>query len=284
MKINIILITYNQAKCISQALESILMQETDLDVEIIVADDCSTDDTLSIIKNLSKHSKFHFNFLEQTNNLGFVKNYQRAFKACDTNYVLIMEGDDYWTSPNHIQQHVDFLENHQECSMSYNRHLRVFVDQDREDILDWENDKDFELITTEQLALSNRIGNLSCCAFRGNLIKDLDSKLFDMNIADWMLGMYMGQFGYLAYLKDITSAYRIHDKGLWSKLDEEAQFKRVLELIDIYDNYFGFKYKEYFDRHRKRLNILLYGDHSLKGIIKGITPIFVRKLYRKFIH
>ncbi len=284
MKVNVILITYNHSECIAQALESILIQETAHEVEIIVADDCSTDDTLDIIKRHKNNSDFRYVYLEQTSNLGFVKNYQRAFKACNGDYVLIMEGDDYWTTANHIEQHVSFLEKHSECSMSYNRHLRVFVDQNREEVFEWTAEKEYEYVTTEQLTLGNRIGNLSCCAFRGQLIKAIDPALFSVNIADWMLGMYMGQFGNLAYLKDVTSAYRIHDKGLWSQLNEEAQFKKVLDLIDIYDNYFKYKYKEYFDKHRKRLNILLYGDKSLKGRIKEITPTFLRNLYRKIIH
>ncbi len=281
MKINIILITYNHAAYIRQTLESILMQEISADVEIIIADDCSPDNTADIIKEYEDKTDFTFTYLQHPHNLGYVRNYQQAFKACAGDYVAIMEGDDYWTSPNHLQNHINHLVEHPDSPMSYNRHLRLFVDQGREEIFDWLSDKDYELVTTEQLAMGNRIGNLSCCMFRGKYIKEIDAQLFDMEIADWMLGMYMGQFGPLMYLKEVTSAYRIHDNGQWSKMDERSQFIRTIELINEYDNYFNYKYTEAFTKHKRRLEILLYGDKSLKGRLKSIVPEFIRKMLRK---
>ena len=281
MKVNIILITYNHAEYIRRTLESILMQKTVYDVEIIVADDSSPDNTVDIIKEYENQSSFSFTFLPKTVNLGYNLNYRRAFAACTGNYVAIMEGDDYWVQSNHLQNHVDHLEKQYEASMSYNRHIRLFSDQNREEIFDWTSDNDYELVTTEQLALGNRIGNLSCCVFRGDLIRNLDPNLFDMEIADWMLGMYMGQFGPLLYLKEVTTTYRIHDNGQWSRMDEKAQSKRIIELINEYDKYFNYKYTKAFTKHKQRLEILLYGDKSFKGFIKSITPEFIKKVYRK---
>lgn len=282
MKINIILITYNHANYIKQTLESILMQELPYyDVEIIVADDCSTDNTVDIIKEYEASTPFSFLYLAKTKNIGYVRNYQQAFAACTGDYIAIMEGDDYWLTPHHLQNHISFLEKLPDSSMSYNRHLRLFEDQNREEIFDWTDDKDYQLITTEQLALGNRIGNLSCCIFRGKSVQLLDQKLFDMEIADWMLGMYMGQFGPLLYLKDVTSAYRIHDNGQWSQMNERDQCVRVIELINEYDQYFNYKYTTYFTKHKRRLEILLYGDKSLKGRLKSITPSFIKRIYNK---
>ncbi|MDR1881226.1 MAG: glycosyltransferase [Prevotella sp.] len=284
MKINVILVTYNHAGYIRQALESILMQKTAHDVEIIVADDCSTDNTVDIIKEYTDKTSFTFNFLSSLHNAGYNKNYRQAFAACTGDYVAIMEGDDYWVKPNHLQNHIDFLEKHSGASMSYNRHIRLFAGQDREEIFDWVDARDHEQVTTEDLALGNRIGNLSCCVFRGKHIQGLDQKLFDMEIADWMLGMYMGQFGPLLYLKDATTAYRIHDNGQWSRMNGKAQCMRVLDLINEYDKYFNYKYTEAFTKHKRRLEILLYGDKSLKGRIKNITPGSIRKFYRKLFN
>ena len=281
MKINVILITYNHAHYICQALESILMQKLGYEVEIIVADDCSTDNTVDIIKEYEDKTPFRFTFLHKECNVGYNKNYRQAFAACTGDYVAIMEGDDYWLKSNHLQNHIDFLDRFPDSPMSYNRHLRLFEDQNREEIFDWNGAEDYERVTTEQLAMGNRIGNLSCCVFRGEHIRNLDPELFDMEIADWMLGMYMGQFGPLLYLKDVTSAYRIHDNGQWSRMTEREQFIRIIELINLYDKYFNYRYTEFFTKHKRRLEILLYGDKSLKGRIKSITPEFIRKRINK---
>ncbi len=283
MKINVILITYNHAAYICQALESILMQKTEHEVEIIVADDCSPDNTVDIIREYENKTSFRFTYLPKDKNIGYNKNYQQAFAACTGDYVAIMEGDDYWVKINHLQNHIDLLTEQSAASMSYNRHIRLFEDQNREEIFEWTDNKDYQIVTTEELALGNRIGNLSCCMFRGDLIRNLDPKLFDMDIADWMLGMYMGQFGPLLYLKEVTSAYRIHDNGQWSKMSEEEQCKKVIEFINEYDKYFNYKFTIPFTKHKRRLEILLYGDKSLKGRLKSITPEFIKNIYRKII-
>lgn len=284
MKVNIILITYNHAAYIRQTLESILMQKVDADVEIIIADDYSPDNTVDIIREYEDKTPFTFTYLYKEKNTGYIRNYQQAFAACTGDYIAIMEGDDYWVKPNHLQNHIHHLEKYPEASMSYNRHIRLFVDQKREEIFDWTGGDDYELVTTGQLALGNRIGNLSCCMFRGKYIRDIDPKLFDMEIADWMLGMYMGQFGSLLYLKDATSAYRIHDNGQWSRMTEKEQFIRIIELINEYDNYFNYKYTESFTKHKRRLEILLYGDKTLRGRIKEMAPSFIKSMYRRIIH
>lgn len=283
MKINVILITYNHSQYIRQTLESILMQETSAEVELIVADDCSLDDTVDIIREYEDKTSFSFVYLPQVKNMGYIRNYQRAFAACTGDYVAIMEGDDYWLKPNHLQNHIDHLEQDSEASMSYNRHVRLFVDQNREEIFDWSSDEYYELVTTSDLTLGNRIGNLSCCVFRGTYIQNIDARLFDLEIADWMLGMYMGQFGPLLYLKDVTSVYRIHERGQWSQMNAKTADLKVIELIDEYDKYFDYKYTDTFGRHKRRLEILHFGDNSLRGRIKSLAPSFARKIFRKII-
>lgn len=280
MKVNVILITYNHEKCIKQAVDSILMQKTNKDIEIIVADDASTDGTVSIINEYVDKPPFRFTFLSKEANLGFVKNYQRAFNACDGEYIAILEGDDYWTSPHHLERHINFLEDHRECTMSYNRHVRYWVDEHRFEVFDWDSNEDYKYITSQRIALENCIGNLSCCVFRGKLIKELKPELFDIYVTDWMLGMVMGQYGFIAYQKEVTSAYRIHSTGQWSHMSGEEQAKTVIKLIEEYDKFLEYKYTEEFTKHKKRLEICLYGDKSVKGNLKKITPEFIRKAYR----
>lgn len=279
-KVNIILITYNQEKYIGQAVESILKQKSTHDIEVIVADDASPDRTVSIIEEYASTTPIRFTFLPKVPNLGFIKNYQRAFNACDGDYIAILEGDDYWTSPHHIEHHVNFLEEHWECTMSYNRHVRYWVDEHRFEVFDWDSPDNYKYITSQRLVLENCIGNFSCCVYRGKLIRELKPELFDLDFADWLIGIIMGQYGFLAYQKEITSAYRIHAKGQWSHMSGEEQAKKVIKMIDIYDVFLEYKYTKEFTKHRKRLEICLYGDKSMKGNLKKITPEFIKNAYR----
>lgn len=255
------------------------MQETNFTFDVIVADDCSPDSTLSIIKEYAEDSKIKFLFLPNVENLGYVKNYKRAFEACKAEYIAIMEGDDYWTSPLHLQKHVDFLESHPECTMSFNRHERLFVDKGYNDIPEWKTEKDFRLISSNEMALGNQIGNLSCCVFR-NI--EIEPNVFEAYFfADWLLGMYLGMFGSLAQQKEVTSAYRVHDNGQWSRMSEEEQYHTILKMIDSYDPILKYKYTDEFSLYKKRININLYGDKSLKGRLKNLIPNCIIQTYSK---
>lgn len=281
MKLNVILITYKQERYIRQAIESILMQKTNFAFNIIVADDCSPDATLDIIREYAKDSAVEFHFLESTTNLGHTKNYQRAFAACNGEYIAIMEGDDYWTSPMHLQKHVDFLDKRAAYSMSFNRHIRFFEEQDREEVFEWNDAKEYQPIFTQEMIFINKIGNLSCCVFRNKLIKQLDSSIYDIQFADWLLGLLMSQYGPLGYLKETTSTYRIHNYGQWSEKNEVEQDKTILEVVDRYNEFLHYRYNADFQELKRRKTINIYGDKSLRGKIKQITPQFLINLYRK---
>lgn len=279
MKLNVILITYKQEDYIRQTIESILMQKTNFEFNIVVADDCSPDSTLEIIREYAQDTLINFEFLPNSENLGYVKNYKRAFTACKAKYIAIIEGDDYWTSPLHLQKHIDFLDSHQDCTMSFNRHERLFVDKGYNDIPEWNYEENYRSITSNEMALGNQIGNLSCCVLR-NI--EIEEAVFDAYFfADWLLGMYLGMFGYLAQQKDVTSAYRVHDNGQWSRMSEKEQYITILKMIDVYNPILKYKYNDEFSLYKKRININLYGDKSLRGRIKNLIPNFIMQTYRK---
>lgn len=109
MKLSVLVVTYNQEKYIAQCLDSILSQNTSFDYEIIVSDDCSTDNTPSIIKKYAAiHSEIKPVFNKK--NVGFVCNWKIALSHCVGDYIAILEGDDYWLTDYRIQRQVEFLD------------------------------------------------------------------------------------------------------------------------------------------------------------------------------
>lgn len=252
--IDIILCCYNQEKTIEKALLSIYSQVTSEKANLIIADDSSADKTLEIIKRITPPDWINQVYLEKENNLGFVKNYKRAFNSCHSDFVFILEGDDYWHSPNHIEQHLVFLRENIDISMSMNRLTLLYENSGKIDYSYW--DDNWGLVKKWTLAeqiYANRLGNLSGCCFRGELIRKLPKKLFDIYFADWLLGMIMAQDGNIAIFKETTSTYRICPNGQWSRMTQEEQRLEMLKCADIYEKYFDFKYKTEFEALRARL-------------------------------
>jgi glycosyltransferase involved in cell wall biosynthesis len=95
MKISIALCTYNGAKYLQAQLESIALQTRPPD-ELIVCDDCSIDDTKSILESFSKASPFPVRLFYNKKNLGTLKNFERAIAECDGDIIALSDQDDVW--------------------------------------------------------------------------------------------------------------------------------------------------------------------------------------------
>lgn len=112
--VSVICVTYNHEKYIREALDSILMQETDFAFEVLIGEDCSTDGTRDILKEYEKKYPERFRMYYRKQNLGATKNEYELFMAAKGKYIAALELDDIWTDPLKLQKQYDFLESHEE--------------------------------------------------------------------------------------------------------------------------------------------------------------------------
>lgn len=112
--VSVICVTYNHEKYIREALDSILMQQTDFDFEIRVGEDCSTDGTREILREYEKNYPNRFHMYYRKKNLGATKNEYELFMDAKGKYIAALELDDIWTDPLKLQKQFDFLEAHEE--------------------------------------------------------------------------------------------------------------------------------------------------------------------------
>lgn len=104
-RVSVLMATYNGARYIRQSINSILAQ-TWKDFEIIIADDCSTDDTLDVI---SRHDDPRLRIIRNEHNLGAVGSRNRCFAEARGEYVALLDHDDL-SRPHRLQRQVEFLE------------------------------------------------------------------------------------------------------------------------------------------------------------------------------
>jgi len=95
--ISICTLTYNHEKFISKAIESALEQKCSYKIEMIISDDCSTDNTVEIIKEYAAKYPGIIKPIFNAKNLGPKKNNVQCLTACTGKYIAGLEGDDYWT-------------------------------------------------------------------------------------------------------------------------------------------------------------------------------------------
>ena len=114
--VSVCVTTYNHEKYVAQALDSIIAQKTKYSMEVLVGDDCSTDNTQAILRQYEKQYPGFFKMFYRKRNMYHsipTNSMDLRSRACGK-YVIILEGDDYWTDNHKLEEQIDFLEGHQE--------------------------------------------------------------------------------------------------------------------------------------------------------------------------
>jgi len=119
-KVSVCVVTYNQEKYIRQCLQSVVDQETDFDFEVIVADDCSTDDTRTIVREFAEKYPVKVRPIFHDKNIGAYKNFIYVHQQAVGKYVSHMDGDDY-ALPGKLQAQAFILDSKKECTAVWHR-------------------------------------------------------------------------------------------------------------------------------------------------------------------
>ena len=267
--VSILLVTYNHENYIQQALDSLFGQVIKGPIELVIADDASSDNTTEIIRGYEgRDGRFAFKYLDSSKNIGITKNYQRGFSSCSGKYVAILEGDDYWISPFKLQRQIDFLDTHWEiglCAVNY----FVYEEQRSNFYPRVDADKGYRLIGSRDLILDNMVGNFSTCMYRKTALNALPSSLFEIRSYDWIINICIARNSMIGFLEEPMSVYRLHTSGAWSQAPYLEKLQIQLEVISLYDKLTNHIYHSEFE--------LLAGQirHNIRNIKRGdiINPI-----------
>jgi glycosyltransferase involved in cell wall biosynthesis len=214
--LSVCLITYNHAKYIRQAIEGVLMQKVNFTLELIIADDFSTDGTREIILEYKEKYPEFIKLILQKKNVGAEQNWLDLMKSPFSKYTAYFEGDDYWIDPLKLQKQLNFLESEPGYGL-------VFTDAD----LFYERTgkiiKAYDRKFKRKIPTGNVIDFLlynnpykSCTSmFRNDLIQDSFHLFnrYNFRQGDLVLWLLIASQSNVGYLDESTSVYRIKDQS-----------------------------------------------------------------------
>ncbi len=232
-KVSVVMITYAHEKFIEQAINGILMQDCDFEVELIIANDCSPDKTDAIVQNIiATHPRATcIKYTKHEINLGMMPNFVFALKQAKGSYIALCEGDDYWTDKTKLQKQVYFLENNKDFSISFHNVKIINENEPRSQFLS--NLKSQKEVTTiMDLAIENFIYTTSC-VFRNNLKNTIPAWFNNLPLGDYPLHMLNAQFGKIKYHQDVMAVYRIHNIGVWGANSNIINYPQWIKLIEL---------------------------------------------------
>lgn len=241
-KVSVLMITYNHAPFIAEAIESVLMQQTNFDFELVIGEDCSPDNTRELIAQYVAQYPAIVRLLPATKNLGAHRNFEQVYKAAKGDYFAHLEGDDYWTAPDKLQVFADHLD-------ANPKHSTVFgdvelIDTDGTLIRDHYFPHDIAPVTTiEELFVADYIPNMAVM-YRRNLFGDFPSFITEAKVpmVDWPLHLMNADTGDLAFIDRVFARYRQHDGGIWSGVDLRKKVSAHLNLYQLLNAHFNYRF------------------------------------------
>lgn len=120
--ISVVIPSYNRADTVGQTIESILAQKVDADIEIVIGDDCSTDNAREVLTKYKEQHPDVIKLLFHEQNMGLGANWATCVKACKGKYICNCDNDDYWHNEHKLQIQLDYMESHPDCNICITNH------------------------------------------------------------------------------------------------------------------------------------------------------------------
>jgi glycosyltransferase involved in cell wall biosynthesis len=258
-RVSVIMLAYNHQKFIAQAIEGVLMQQTNFDFELVIGEDFSPDKTRQICLDYEAKFPDKVRVLKREKNLG--GGGQPNFIDCYNNtknsqYVALCEGDDYWTSPHKLQKQVDFLEKNADFAICFHNTEIVFFEENQESYRLNDNlSKD--IFSLDDLVGEDEVWFMATASvmYRRDAIGDLPEWFVKTKSGDIPLHILAARNGKIKYLDELMAAYRKHAGGqsLTDHKDDEAFLRNRIFMYEKID-----KETQYVFHKRLQKNIARY--------------------------
>lgn len=266
--ISVCMITYGHELYIREAIEGVLMQKGDFEIELIVANDCSPDNTDEVVNEIiNNHPKGSMiKYTRHQKNKGMNENFMWALNQCTGKYIALCEGDDYWTDPLKLQKQVDILEGNEDV-------VGVITNSS---VNDFEGNV---LYAERDVVPENKSGKYNLHDFFSHahqyptltamFRKDAHAKIREnMNylanpfLGDWTLWVMLLTQGDLYFLNEVTGTYRLNPTSVTHTTNAVARWKEDFVI-------------------RRKLREILPKDYKKYLVGSSFTYFNISMAYRK---
>lgn len=306
--VSVVMITYGHEAFIRQAVEGVLMQECDFPVELIVADDCSPDNTPAVMQEiLTTHPRASWvRYVRHEKNKGMMPNFMWALQQANGKYIALCDGDDFWTDPHKLQKQVNYLEKNQNIAVVC--HDAMVVDRNGKEIKESAyafSDHQRDLSPEELMMCKCNVLTQTMC-FRNNFSK-IPKEMKKAFFGDTFLTSILGEYGGSKYFPNKMAAYRKSGIGVYSgatisnrlghsiqtykQLSKYYQEKKNQKLTKHFLNAAGSQNRQHIyysikEKNKKQLfialreNFLLHKSHSDKQKMFTLIKIFLKNIFK----
>lgn len=211
MKVSVALATYNGQEYILEQLDS-LRKQTVLPDEVIICDDCSTDNTYSIIREYIKnYTLTKWKVVRNSYNIGYIQNFKRSLSMTSGDIIYLCDQDDIWCS-NKIAM-MNYILCHNDNIKLLGTAVELIDDKTRKISKNKFESKKIQSVNFFQIHEENFSQGCTMAIRREIVDKYINTSVFDNIPHDWALSIIASCENGVFYLPNPLVCYRLHNNN-----------------------------------------------------------------------
>lgn len=292
IELSVALISYNNDQYISETLNSLVTQKCTFKYEIVVGDDCSTDNTFEIIKSYYNQYPKIFKIQKNSIQVGILKNFKNTIDRCLGKYVFNFDGDDVVKSKYALQKLVDTFNKNPGLGFVDSGYDKYFVSKNLTKPYVNKNTIRASKIDYKNYIFLGKIIPIGACFNRELLLKYVDFETYlekKISIEDYPTLVDMVANTDFDRIDESLFTYRIHDKSYSFNNGLERYLFLREQMLNLF-NYFKIKYNFnkqlcdiYEQKHYKTL-LHIAGSYQKKQLGKEVYSKIKSKSIYDIIH
>lgn len=215
--VSVIVPNYNHAPYLKQRLDSIFNQ-TFQDFEVIILDDCSTDNSKEIIEEYRNRPQISHIVYNETNSGSPFKQWAKGFELAQGEYIWIAESDD-WAENNFLEEIVPLLDSNNSVALAFSASTIVYTNK-KSFHTPYANDTiiDGKVFIKNKMLLGNSISNASAVVFRKSSLYKISNQYLNFkNAGDYLFWILICQTGSVAFKAESLNNFRQHSTNTTSQ-------------------------------------------------------------------
>jgi len=205
-KVSVIMITFGHELYIEKAIKSVLSQKGNFQIELIISNDNSPDNSDILIRKCIENTpnNFQIKYTKHSKNKGIMPNFYQTLLEATGDYIALCDGDDYWTDENKIQKQLDFLNTNKDCVLVAHN-VRIFDNDTKATIVESFPFTEPTAINKDFIYKKNYVPALSIL-YRN--IEKVPIWILESPIGDYPLVLFLSKLGKIGFLQDNMADYR----------------------------------------------------------------------------
>lgn len=272
--ISVCVITYNHENYIRACLDSILSQQLQGDLEVIVRDDASTDGTATILLEYATRYPGIVTVVPTVRNIGANANLLATFSASTGEFIAVCEGDDYWTDTQKLARQLACAR--EMPTVNFFTHPATAGDEHNHEQRFWPCQASPSFSVSDILSHLGQFAPTASYFFRRSVLSLLPTWFPHAPIGDFFMEMYFTGQGKGYSCPEIMSKYRTFSVGSWDdviKKDRTGEKGvRAYRLMKVFlkkasPDFKGFE--PYFEKRLVMLNFAIAHQYMKVGNYSG---------------